>query len=623
MTPPAADRRHRAEEHAAMPASVNDPAVQQAIASARQGGGTLFPSPEDWRDLPIYFLLVDRFNNPAAPPRNLPFDAEFASFQGGTYAGVQAQLPYIKALGFGALWLSPVLQNPAFDQSAYHGYGIQDFLAVEPRFASAPGQQEAELAQLIDAAHALGLYIILDIVLHHAGNVFAYQLPGAAGAAATADELDWQQAVQPILWRAADGSPTISDPSAGLPAGAAVSPSELRADVNFTRCGNANSPGAQPAGDFDTLKGFCFTPSPAGPWLPQDVLIRCYQYIIAKFDVDGFRIDTLKYIPPDFERIFANAMREFALSAGKKNFFTFGEIYDDEQTISAFIGRDTVATSEPVGVDAALDYPLFYQLPNMIKGLGPTPADVAQVFETRKLVEAPILTSHGEAGQYFVSFLDNHDQAQRFGYTGPVQLDAQIAMGLAVLYCLPGIPCVYYGTEQGLSGHKTAQQSDDSMVREALWGKPDGFDVAHPLCVALQAIGAVRQQQAALRYGRYYFRPLSGDGVNFGLCAFPTGVLAFSRILNDQEVVVVANTDPLTAFAGGVVVDIAINAADPPYTVLYSNLGPAGAATPSVQLHAQGSVTITEVDGTQSSGPLRTLAISLQPNEVQILAAGS
>jgi glycosidase len=605
-----------------MPASIEDPTVQQTIASARQGGGTLFPSPADWRDMPIYFLLVDRFNNPAAPPRNLPFDAEFASFQGGTYAGVTAQLPYIKALGFGAIWLSPVLQNPPFDQSAYHGYGIQDFLAVEPRFASAPGQEEIELSQLISAAHAIGLYVILDIVLHHAGNVFAYQVPGAAGAAALADELDWQQAVQPIMWRDANGSATISDPSTGLPAGAAVSPSELRADVNFTRCGNANSPGAQPAGDFDTLKGFCFAPSPPGPYLPQDVLIRCYQYIIAKFDIDGFRIDTLKYIPPDFERVFANAMREFALSAGKKNFFTFGEIYDDEQTIAAFIGRDTVATDQPVGVDAALDYPLFYRLPNMSKVLGPTPADVAQVFETRKLVEAPILTSHGEAGQYFVSFLDNHDQAQRFGYTGPIQLDAQIAMGLAVLFCLPGIPCVYYGTEQGLSGHKTPQQNDDSMVREALWGKPDGFDVNHPLCLALQAIGAVRRQQAALRYGRYYFRPLSGDGVNFGLSAFPTGVLAFSRILNDQEVVVVANTDPNQPFSGSVVVDIAINVANPPYTVQYSNLGTAGAVFASVQLHAQGSVTITEVDGTQSVGPVRTLAISLQPNEVQILAAG-
>jgi hypothetical protein len=111
--------------------------------------------------------------------------------------------------------------------------------------------------------------------------------------------------------------------------------------------------------------------------------------------------------------------------------------------------------------------------------------------------------------------------------------------------------------------------------------------------------------------------------VNFGLSAFPTGVLAFSRILNDQEVVVVANTDPDQPFSGAVVVDIAINAADPTYAVLYSNLGTAGATSAPVQLHAAGSVMINEVDGSQSTGPVRTLAISLQPNEVQILAAGS
>ena len=64
-----------------------------------------------------------------------------------------------------------------------------------------------------------------------------------------------------------------------------------------------------------------------------------YQYQSAKFDVDGFRIDTLKFIEPDFAQAFGNSMREFALSIGKKNFFTFGEVYDNEEQIARFIGR--------------------------------------------------------------------------------------------------------------------------------------------------------------------------------------------------------------------------------------------------------------------------------------------
>jgi hypothetical protein len=103
--------------------SLFDPAFQQVLNQSRANNGSLFPSPEDWRDTPIYFLVLDRFNNPAAPPNNLPFDAQFPQFQGGTYQGVIAQLDYIKSLGFGAIWLSPVLKNRLSDPSAYHGYG--------------------------------------------------------------------------------------------------------------------------------------------------------------------------------------------------------------------------------------------------------------------------------------------------------------------------------------------------------------------------------------------------------------------------------------------------------------------------------------------------------------------
>jgi glycosidase len=172
--------------------------------------------------------------------------------------------------------------------------------------------------------------------------------------------------------------------------------------------------------------------------------------------VDGFRIDTLKFISPDFERTFGNAMREFALSAGKKIFFSFDEVYDNENEIALFIGRNTSATGDVVGVDAALDYPLFFTLPGVLKGLGASPADLANVFENRRRIEADVLTSHGEAGAYFVSFPGNHDQPQRFGFTGPTQLHDQITLGMGVLASLQGIPCFYYGTEQGLSGHKDA-----------------------------------------------------------------------------------------------------------------------------------------------------------------------
>ena len=79
--------------------------------------------------------------------------------------------------------------------------------------------------------------------------------------------------------------------------------------------------------------------------------------------MDAYRIDTLKFIEPDFARLFGNAMREYALSVGKKNFFTFGEVFDEEEKIAQFIGRNAGLIEDPIGVDASLDFPLFFRLP--------------------------------------------------------------------------------------------------------------------------------------------------------------------------------------------------------------------------------------------------------------------
>jgi glycosidase len=257
----------------------------------------------------------------------------------------------------------------------------------------------------------------------------------------------------------------------------------------------------------------------------------------------------------------------------------------------------------------------------VLKGLAGTPADLAQVFQNRKVQEESVLTSHGEAGQYFVTFLDNHDQAQRFGYTGPVQFVDQIILGVACLASLQGVPCLYYGTEQGLSGHKHDNLNDDSMVREALWGKPGGgFAVTNPIYAALQQLMQVRASQPVLRYGRQYFRPLSGDGTNFGLSTYSSGILAFSRILNDQEIVFVANLNRQAGFNGEVIIDINLHTSAAGMKPLFSNLRPVAGLANAVFNKPGGSVTINEVDGSVTNGPALTVQVQLQPGEAQLLA---
>ena len=123
-----------------------------------------------------------------------------------------------------------------------------------------------------------------------------------------------------------------------------------------------------------------------------------------------------------------------------------------------------------------------------------------------------------------------------------------------------------------------------------------------------------------MRYGRFYFRPVSAasDGTNFGITTFTQGVLAFSRILNDQEVVVAANTNTASdqGQAVDVIVDGALNAAGAAYKVLYSNKP---TPTPPGPVRIASSVTVQEVDGSTGHGPLSVIRVTLGPMEVQIL----
>jgi hypothetical protein len=162
-------------------------------------------------------------------------------------------------------------------------------------------------------------------------------------------------------------------------------------------------------------------------------------------------------------------------------------------------------------------------------------------------------------------------------------------------------------------------------VREALWGKPDGFARDQPIYQAIQTLAAVRARQPALRYGRQYFRPLSGDGVHFGISPFASGVLAWSRLLHDQELLIVANTHTQSGFTGEVIVDLALNPAGFAYEVLYTNTrfrggGTRGGTPPGTVVHKPGGgVEIREVNGAMTRGPARVLPVTLGAMELQIL----
>jgi hypothetical protein len=144
---------------------------------------TFTPSPTAWEDQALYFLLVDRFSdgnengghrdNDGRPvtsggtplhtpgnPGRIPYDEWLnagSGWQGGTLEGLRSKLGYLKRLGVTALWVSPVFRQVAF-KASYHGYGIQNFLDVDPHF----GTRE-QFRDFVRAAHDHGIYVILDV----------------------------------------------------------------------------------------------------------------------------------------------------------------------------------------------------------------------------------------------------------------------------------------------------------------------------------------------------------------------------------------------------------------------------------------------------------------------------
>ena len=152
-------------------------------------------------------------------------------------------------------------------------------------------------------------------------------------------------------------------------------------------------------------------------------------------------------------------------------------------------------------------------------------------------------------------------------------------------------------------------------VREALWGKPDAFSQNSIFYQAIRDLALVRDTQTALRYGRCYFRTISGDGVHFGISTSAPGIISYSRILSDQEILIVANTNSEANWAGAVTVDEGINPIGKRFRVLYSNHAqfeepgpvlerPAG----SVQVTDQAKVTVTGVSACDSSLSLHAWA---------------
>ena len=554
------------------------------------------PAPAAWEDQVLYFLLVDRFSDgnergghrdndgrPVTAGRTplytvhdsggVDYDTWLKAggiWQGGTLKGLKSKLGYLKRLGVTALWVSPIFRQVAFEPTSYHGYGIQDFLDVDPHF----GTRE-DFRDFVDAAHEHGIYVILDIIAHHTGNVFAYAADRYPvrdpGTGETYNDPRWDgkpYCVQGFNDRY--GRPTITgDPpdstrfETAWPDGA-VWPREFQNLGMFLRKGHITNWDYYPEyaeGDMFTLRTLDLWAEQEGQSRKVSSALAClvitYCFWIAYADVDGFRIDAAKHMGIEALRTFCDSIREFAQSIGKERFLLAGEIGGGRIMAWEIV--------EKTGLDAALgieDVP--GKLEQMTCGYG-EPADYFSIFRNWVLDDNSL---HRWYRNSVVTLVDDHDQVRKGTRKSRLCGDSRfrdLAFNVvATQLTTMGIPCIYYGTEQGFdSGGRPS--GTDLVLRESMFGGSFGgkctqgrhfFDEDAALYKALAALIDLREKLLPLRRGRQMLHEISGDGIDFGvprlMGEWMHSIVAWSRLFVDQEVLVGFSTDqeqPLTAYS--------------------------------------------------------------------------
>ena len=472
------------------------------------------PSP-DWRDQIIYFLMTDRFED-GNPQNNDQGAGEFdpkqsARYSGGDLAGVQKRLNYIQGLGATAVWITPPVANQWWNGSygGYHGYWASDFKRVDPHVGTLKDYQK-----LSDALHRRGMYLVQDIVLNHMGDFFSYK-------------------------NAAPES-TEKDPTQGYALNAQSVPMKAPLQKPFNQ-NDPRNPEHRKAGIYhwtpdvvnynDRLQELNYQMAGLDDLNSENPVVRralrdSYGYWIRKVGVDAFRLDTAFYVPPEAIQDFLYAkdpkqpgMRLVAQQTGRKDFLTFGEGFGIDKAgetqqmkkIEAYV-RD--AKGAPV-MQGMLNFPLYGSVSDVM-ARGHTTQELAERIRQNMQI-------HSDPHR-MPSFLDNHD-VDRFLKGGS---ELALRQSLALIMTLPGIPTLYYGTEQGFKEQRAAM-----FAKGYGSGGLDHFNQQAPLYTYTRSLTTLRKQHQV--FSRGVPTILREDAAG-------PGVLAYRMDHGNQSAWVVFNT---------------------------------------------------------------------------------
>ncbi len=453
-----------------------------AAAAVAAGPGPLHVPSPDWRDQVIYFALTDRFAD--GDPRNNDQGAgEYGAglrnrYNGGDLKGLLQRLDYIQGLGATALWITPPVANqwwdPQADYAGYHGYWAEHFKRVDRHLGTL-----ADYRALSRALHGRGMFLVQDIVLNHTGNFFRY----AGG---------WDAADPARFWQPNSGSRPVTRPS---------QPPFDRNDPRDPRQRRAGiyhwTPDVTDYGDPAQVAGWQMSGLDdlnTGNPVVRRALRDSHGWWIREAGVDAFRVDTAFYVPPEdvADLLYAKDARapglyEAARRSGRRDFLVFGEGFGIDRPFDDTQARRierwaTGADGRPL-MSGMLNFPLFGSLGDVFARGRPTAELAHRIAATMRLHARP---------HRMVNFVDNHD-VDRFLAGGS---EAGLRQALLALMTLPGIPALYYGTEQGFKEARGAMFA-------AGWasGGRDRYDTTAPLYRFIASLTALRRANPTLSRG--------------------------------------------------------------------------------------------------------------------------
>ncbi len=538
-----------------------------------------------WSDDVMYFMMTDRFNDgdpsndvPAGSDPALfdPHQKDISRYLGGDLRGVEKALQagYFNDLGITALWLTPVVRNvwrSGYDlggwKSGYHGYWAQDWLDIDPHLTSRtslagePYSDDADgrmkhYQDFVKLAHSKGIKVIQDVVLNHAGPVFYYDDNGD-GTFNVDKKEEW---VQPYLssgfhanakwadipkWNAERTQPDGPRELLGakIATKGTLSKLESYGRKGFSSDSLGKTDGEEIACDFFSLRDFWTDPN--GEYFDAlvDEFVEIYQFYLTTVGVDGLRIDTVKHVHHQFWDAFTERLRK-RLGGAAADKLLFGEIYDgNPATLGRYTWRSDWPKSTGPDLDSVLDFNFCFSAREYLRQPGKqfgSPVALEKSLSVRTSSDAnsrPYYNPNPGADglnsqQKIITFIENHDGLNRFRVAGITERRNRLAQGL--LMTLPGIPCLYYGTEFSLLDESGKVGEDSETGRQMLFPRKGGPTMAEVKSSAafrdIANLSALRDRLPVMRTGKWI--PLWVDS---GVSDQDDGVFAFARASEDGK----------------------------------------------------------------------------------------